>query len=174
MYIIEYENQKIPCLIQKAKIKNMYIHIKSGKVIVKAPIKLKDKKIYEFLEQKSKWIYQKLKQEKERIKDEKEIKECDIKRLQNLVAQYIDKYSKILKISPNKVRIKEINYAWGSCSSKKNITINLKLANKEEEQIEYVVLHEMCHLIQMNHSKDFWSLVKSNMENYKDIRKKLK
>ena len=75
---------------------------------------------------------------------------------------------------PNKVRIKDIKYAWGSCSSKRNITINLKLANKGEKVIEYVVLHEMCHLREMNHSKKFWDLVEENMSDYKIYKKKLK
>ena len=75
---------------------------------------------------------------------------------------------------PNKVRIKDIKYAWGSCSSKRNITINLKLATKEEKVIEYVVLHEMCHIREMNHSKKFWDLVEKNMNDYKIYKKELK
>ena len=74
---------------------------------------------------------------------------------------------------PKKVRIKELKYAWGSCSSNKNISINLKLAIKEEKAVEYVVLHEMCHLIHMNHSKSFWNLVEKNMPKYKEYKKLL-
>ena len=97
----------------------------------------------------------------------------DIENLVILVEKYIKKYSTILKVTPEKVRIKPLNYAWGSCSSNKNISINSKLANKNEKAVEYVVLHEMCHLIYMNHSKNFWNLVEKNMPNYKEYKKLL-
>ena len=61
----------------------------------------------------------------------------------------------------------------GSCSSNKNITINLNLALKPIECIKYVVLHEMCHLIYMNHSKNFWDLIESKMPEYKKYKKLL-
>ena len=158
----------------KSKIKNMYIHIKEGKVIVKAPIKLKEKYIKEFLNKKSKWIYENVKRYEQKPKKEEKIEQKDIERLKNIIQKSIEKYSKTLQVMPNKVRIKDIKYAWGSCSSKRNITINLKLAIKEEKVIEYVVLHEMCHLREMNHSKKFLDLVEKNMSDYKTYKKMLK
>lgn len=169
---IEYNGEKIQYTIIKLRIKNLYIHIKDGNVIVKAPIKLKEKYIKEFVNKKSKWIYEKLKQSKEK-KVEENIQTKDIEKLKFIVEKNIQKYSKIIGICPNKVRIKDIKYAWGSCSSNRNITINLNLAKKEERLIEYVVLHEMCHLRYMNHSKEFWKLVEKNMEDYKKCRKML-
>ena len=171
---IEYNGEKIPYTMQKSKIKNMYIHIKEGKVIVKAPIRLKDKYIQEFINKKSKWIYENVKRYEQKPKQEEKIEPKDIERLKRVIQRSIEKYSKTLKVMPSKVRIKDIKYAWGSCSSKKNITINLKLATKEEKVIEYVVLHEMCHLREMNHSKNFWSLVEENMSDYKMYKEKLK
>ena len=171
---IDYNGEKIPYTMVKSKIKNMYIHIKEGKVIVKAPIRLKDKYIQEFINKKSKWIYENVKRYEQNPKKEEKIEPEDIERLKRVIQRSIEKYSKTLKVMPSKVRIKDIKYAWGSCSSKKNITINLKLATKEEKTIEYVVLHEMCHLREMNHSKIFWDLVEENMSDYKIYKKKLK
>lgn len=171
---IKYNEEKIPYTITKAKIKNLYIHIKDGQVIVKAPIRLKEKHIQDFLEKKSKWIYENLKKYEQTSKVEEKIEAKDVERLKSIIEETIQKYSKTLGKVPNKVRIRDIKYAWGSCSSKKNITINLKLALKEQKIIEYVVLHEMCHLIEMNHSKTFWDLVEKNMPNYKIYRTKLK
>lgn len=85
-----------------------------------------------------------------------------------------EKYTKMTSIYPNKIRVKELNYAWGSCTSKKNITINSKLAIRTKEELEYVVLHELCHIKHMNHSKEFWKLVESYMPEYKQVKKKLK
>lgn len=171
---IKYNGEKIPYIIKKSKIKNLYIHIKEGQVIVKAPIRLKEEYIQEFINRKSKWIYENVKGYEKKTKIEQKIETKDIEKLKNIIEKSVQKYSKNLKVVPNKVTIKDIKYAWGSCSSKKNITINLKLAPKDEKTIEYVVLHEMCHLKEMNHSKSFWNLVESNMPNYKIYKNKLK
>ena len=171
---IEYNGEKIPYIMQKSKIKNLYIHIKEGKVIVKAPNRLKEQYIKEFLNKKSKWIYENIKKYEQTPKKEENIEEKDIEKLKNTIQKSVEKYAKTLKVLPNKVRIKDIKYAWGSCSSNRNITINLKLVDKSEEEIKYVVLHELCHLKYMNHSDKFWSLVEKYMPNYKEIRKQLK
>lgn len=171
---IRYNNEIITYELIRAKIKNLYIYIKEGRVIVKVPMRLKDKYINEFLEKKAKWIYEKLKQSREKKEIQEEIKSEDIDRLEKVVNNSINKYAKLLGETPNKVRIKDIKYAWGSCSSNRNITINKKLAKKEEQAIEYVVLHEMCHLKYMNHSENFWNLVEKNMPEYKKYKKMLK
>jgi len=171
---IRYNNEIIKYELIRAKIKNLYIYIKEGKVIVKAPMKLKDKYINEFLEKKSKWIYEKLKQESRKTEEPEEINEKDIQKLEKIVIKSINKYSELLKEKPNKVRIKDLKYAWGSCSINRNISINKKLAKKDEKVIEYVVLHEMCHLKHMNHSEKFWNLVENNMPKYKEYKKRLK
>ncbi len=172
-YQIQYKEETIPYELIRSRIKNMYIYIKEGKVIVKAPIKLKDKIIQDFVNKKAKWIYDKIKEEKEKPKKEEKIELQDIQRLEEIIKNKIEKYAKLLQETPNKVRIKDIKYAWGSCSSNRNITINQKLAKKDEKIIEYVVLHEMCHLKYMNHSKDFWSLVEKHLPEYKKYRKML-
>lgn len=173
MYEIEYNGEKIEYTLIKSKIKNMYIHIKEGKVIVKAPIKLKEKYVQDFVNKKAKWIYDKLRENKLKSNKDEKIERKDIYLLEKIVKESIKKYSLLLGVTPQKVRIKRIKYAWGSCSSKKNITININLANKDEKVIEYVVLHEMCHLIHMNHSKDFWDLVEKFMPQYKEYKNKL-
>jgi len=174
MYQIEYNGETIPYEITKSKIKNLYIHIKEGRVIVKAPLKLKEKYIIDFVNKKSKWIYKNVKETEKRTKNEDIVKPEDLQRLETIVNNSIEEYSEKLGMGPNKVKLKNIKYAWGSCSSKKNISINMQLATKEEHIIKYVVLHEMCHLKYMNHSKDFWDLVESYMPDYKIYKKKLK
>ena len=176
MYKIEYKGEIIEYEIIKSNVKNIYIHIKEGKVYVKIPKKANEKYAHEFINKKAKWVCEKIKETNERKLQEKSIKitDEDIERLKEIVIEKVDKYSKLLNVRPNKVRIRDIKYAWGSCSSNKNITINKKLAVKEEKVIEYVVLHEMSHIIYMNHSKEFWGLVSKYMPEYNEYRKKLK
>ncbi len=157
----------------RSNIKNIYIQIKEGKVIVKAPKRISEKYIEELVKKKEKWILKKLEEENNK-EEEKIITHEDLTQLKNIVSQSAQKYSKNIGEYPKKITIKDMNYAWGSCTGKRNIAINMKLANKRKEIIEYVVLHEICHLKYMNHSKEFWELVEDNMKNYKELRKELK
>ena len=158
---LEYE-------IKYSKIKNIYIQIKDGKVIVKAPRRVSKKEIEKILEQKLEWIQKAVeketkKQEKKPLYTKEEFKEIVEKHANELVKQ--------TGLVPNKITIKQIKYAWGSCSSKKNITINLELIKYSEQAIRYVILHEFCHIKYMNHSKDFWNLVEKYMPDYKQVKK---
>ncbi len=74
----------------------------------------------------------------------------------------------------NKISIKDMTSRWGSCSAKKNLSFNLKLMYFKPKIIEYVIVHELCHLKEMNHSKNFWLLVENIIPNYKIYRKQLK
>jgi predicted metal-dependent hydrolase len=74
----------------------------------------------------------------------------------------------------NLVRIKDMKSRWGSCSSKKNLSFNLKLIYFKPKVIEYVIVHELCHLKEMNHSREFWKLVENIIPNYKIYRNELK
>ena len=112
--MLEYE-------IRYSKIKNVYIQIKEGKVIVKAPKKVSKKEIEKIIKQKSDWIRKTLekeikKQEKQPLYTKEEFKRIIEKNLNELV--------QLTGLKPNKITIKQIKYAWGSCSSKKNITLN--------------------------------------------------
>ena len=79
-------------------------------------------------------------------------------------------YSKMLKVHPNRITIKEQKTRWGSCSSKGNLNFNWRVIMAPIEVVDYLVLHELCHLIHMNHSKDFWNLVESILPNYKKYK----
>ena len=171
MNAIDYE--KIKYHIVYGKIKNLYINIKNGEVIVKAPKYISKKYIENIIEKKKNWILNKLK-ESEKIEFEREYTKKDIEKLKNKLDIIFQELIERTNLVPNKIRIRNIKYAWGSCSSNKNITINLKLVDRSDEEIKYVLLHELCHLRYMNHSEKFWKLVEKYMPNYKEIRKKLK
>ncbi len=86
----------------------------------------------------------------------------------------INKYGPVLNVSPNRITIKEQKTRWGSCSSKGNLNFNWRLVMAPPMIIEYVVVHELCHLIHHNHSRDFWNLVESILPDYKECRRWLK
>ena len=157
--------------IEYRKIKNLYIQVKNGEVIVKSPRYVTKRYIEAVIKEKEKWILKKLEENRE---EERNYTKEDVKKLESKLNIICPKLIKKTGLQPNKIRIRNIKYAWGSCSNNKNITINLKLIDKSDEEIVYVVLHELCHLRYMNHSEKFWALVGKYMPNYKEIRKKLK
>ena len=82
--------------------------------------------------------------------------------------------SRKLDLRYNRVSIKSQKSRWGSCSKNKNLNFNLLLAALPLEVIDYVVIHELMHLVELNHSKRFWDLVKMQDPNYKYHRKVLR
>jgi len=74
----------------------------------------------------------------------------------------------------SKVIIKGQKTRWGSCSIRKNLSFNYKLMQYREEVIDYVIIHELCHLREMNHSRRFWLLVAEICPDYKSLKKELK
>lgn len=157
--------------IKYSKIKNIYIQIKEGKVIVKAPKRISQKEIEKIIEQKSDWIQKSL--EKENKKQEKSLLYTQ-EQFKQIVENNANELIKETGLIPNKIRIRQIKYAWGTCSINKNITINAHLIKYSEKAIRYVILHELCHLEHMNHSKKFWNLVQKYMPEYKEVKKEFK
>lgn len=74
-----------------------------------------------------------------------------------------------------KLKIRKMTSRWGVCNKKNvSITLNLELIKKDIKYIDYVIIHELCHFIEFNHSKKFWSLVEKYCEDYKSLRKEMK
>ena len=108
-------------------------------------------------------------------KIEKKLLEWKVEKLKVILDEYLEKYTKLLNTNINYYQIKKISSAWGIYHKKENyITFNFDLIEKDIKCIEYVVLHELCHIFYMNHQKDFWALVEKYMPDYKARRKKLK
>ncbi len=74
----------------------------------------------------------------------------------------------------NRVAIKNSKTRWGSCSSKKNLNFNYNIIHLRPEVVDYLVVHELCHLIQMNHGPNFWNLVEKAIPDYKNLRRILR
>ena len=77
-------------------------------------------------------------------------------------------------VAPKSFAIKKMKTRWGSCSSKGNINLNLHLIKLPEQCIKEVILHELCHLVHFNHSKDFYALMTAEMPDWKVWKKEIK
>lgn len=89
-----------------------------------------------------------------------------------IIFDRVEHYKSIIGVNYNSIRIKSVKSRWGSCSSKKNLNFNWKIVMADIKILDYVVVHELCHLKEMNHSKKFWNEVEKILPDYK-IRIKL-
>ncbi len=87
---------------------------------------------------------------------------------QEQISERIEYYQPWINAKPNKVTIKKQKKRWGSCSSRGNLNFNWRIIMAPAEVIDYVVVHEMCHLVHLNHSRNFWELVASILPDYKN------
>lgn len=86
----------------------------------------------------------------------------------SLVEKSISKYQTHFKTKPRSIRISDSKTTWGTCDSNLRLTFNWKLAMAPQEVIDYVVVHEMCHMVHLNHDRSFWRLIGSIMPDYKE------
>lgn len=85
-----------------------------------------------------------------------------------IVSERLPVYQQLLKVKPKTTRIVESATKWGSCGPDKKLTFNYRLAMAPVEVTDYVIVHELCHLLHMNHDRSFWRKVGSIMPDYKD------
>jgi predicted metal-dependent hydrolase len=90
------------------------------------------------------------------------------------VETYADHYSRAMQRYPRRIRIKEQKNLWGSCGKNDEININWRLILAPQTVLEYVVVHELCHLFHRNHSGAFWQLVGQHLPDYQSRRNWLK
>ena len=90
------------------------------------------------------------------------------------IRQRLDYYAPRIGRRPGRVAIRDQKSRWGSCSAKGNVNFNWKLIMAPPEALDYVVIHELCHLYEFNHSPRFWSLVRNQMPDYEVWKKWLK
>lgn len=96
------------------------------------------------------------------------------KKTEEEVNFWIKCYQPQFETSPNRIVIKEQKRRWGSCSSKNNLNFNWRLSMMPTWVISYIVLHELCHFEEMNHSEAFWQAVERRMPEYNEAKKWLK
>ena len=174
-------NEEIHIDIIRSKRKTASIRInRDGTVTVRVPEFVDREDAVKFVKSKEKWILKHLKQIKEESqKDETEkLSDSRIKELYRLAAKEIPeevkRFSKLVGVDYGRITIRNQKTRWGSCSSKGNLNFNCLLMLAPKEIREYVIVHELCHRKQMNHSPAFWAEVERVMPDYREKRKWLK
>ena len=146
-----------------------------GEVLLRVPNRMPKKEAEAFLESKRSWIeghLAKLPQPQEKLTAE-EVKALARQAAVDLQPR-VERLAKRMGLTYGRITIRSQRTRWGSCSAKGNLNFNCLLALCPEEVREYVVIHELCHRMEMNHSPRFWALVAKYCPDYARCRKWLK
>ena len=172
---IEYE-------LVRSKRKTVAIEIKpDGTVVVRAPRLMSKRFIDSFIAEKQNWIEthrEQILKRRAEVGTIEPISESEKKALakqaKSIMPDRIDRYAQEIGVTYGRVSYRFQRGRWGSCSSKGNLNFNCMLMLINDEIIDYVIVHELCHRLEMNHSAVFWKHVEQILPDYRERRKWLK
>ena len=172
--------------VEKKKIKNLYLRISpaDGEIRISAPERMPLKSIEHFIIEKGDWILT-ARERLDRVREEKGAgrpsederkaqKEAYKKKLSEVLPQVIQKCERITGLHALEWKLRDMKTRWGSCNiQKKRIWLNIQLAAYPQECLEYVVIHELVHLLVPGHGKEFWAYMDRFFPEWKRVRKEL-
>lgn len=160
--------------VRRTKRKSAAIKITADmQIVVFVPVYVSDNEIERLVISKSKWIDEHMLKVQSTIDERSKLEKItfeQIKELADQAVEYIPKrvkyYAEKENFVYNKITIKNLVSRWGSCSTKGNLNFNCLLMLTPDYVIDYIVVHELCHLREMNHSEKFWAEVEKIMPDY--------
>lgn len=178
---IELRGQKVEYALRRSvRVRRIRFAIYGGgEFVVTAPRNFSERSLEKFMREKADWILKKIVESKGfknplPFQNERHAYLTHRQTALELVRKRLEYYNNIYSFVFNKIRIKSQRTCWGSCSRRKNLNFNYKLAFLPERVADYIVVHELCHLEEMNHSKNFWNLVGKTVPDYLNVRKELR
>ena len=148
-----------------------------GEVLVRCPNRMPKWQVQQFVDSKAHWIHTHLQKIAARPAVPK-LTEQDRKNLAKQATEDLSKraarFAPLVGVTYGRITIRSQRTRWGSCSGKGNLNFNCLLMLCPEEVREYVVIHELCHRLEMNHSPRFWAEVAKRCPDYARQRKWLK
>lgn len=178
-------SRSIPFRISKSRRKTWALILKPDiSLFLKIPHTVSYASGESYLYEKEQWILKKI-AEMERVREKMPSSDLTPVQRNALEARYrqaarnyfpkrVAYYETILGVTHGTITIRDQKTRWGSCSSKGNLNFNWRLMLAPPRILDYVVVHELCHRIEMNHSKAFWDAVETVLPDYRELRKWLK
>ena len=150
-----------------------------GSVVVTTPFGFAESVAERFIREKARWLFAKI----------SFFKQCEgqvivrhtkadyvkyKKEAHTLACARVEYFNAMYGLRCNRITIRNQKTRWGSCSRKGNLNFNYKIALLPQRLADYIIVHELCHLGEFNHSRKFWALVAQTMPDHVDLRKELK
>lgn len=167
----------VPYQIIRSDRKTIAIQIQpDGQVVVRCPKRMRMEEAVRFVESKADWIEKHLANRPPQNVEKYTPQEIETLREQarKRITERVRYYAPIIGVTYGQVAIRTQRTRWGSCSSKGNLNFNCLLALVPPEVLDYVVVHELCHRKELNHSARFWREVEQILPDYQMQRKWLK
>ncbi len=178
---IALQNRKITYTLrksQRARRMRLAVYL-GGSVVVTTPHDLSQMEVEKFIRAKTRWLFSKIDFFKQftgreigRRNHRQYLKYKD--EAYRLAAERVEHFNAFYGFTFNQINIKNQKTRWGSCSKKGNLNFNYKIALLPPELADYVIVHELCHLREFNHSKKFWALVAKALPDYASIQENLR
>lgn len=176
----------IPVELDRRRVKNINLYIRPphGDVLVTAPLRISEARIMKFLYEKEEWMIRHRERMIARTKEggenglrnmaDRSVTAEEYGRLREQIIRYAEKWEPVMGVHCARFTIRDMKSRWGSCTvAKKTIRINLQLAKKPEECVEYVVVHELVHLLEASHNERFHAYMKQFLPDYKERKRRL-
>ncbi len=178
--VIKIANQNFYYKITKSKKGVIRLSIgRDGSFNVSKPWFVSKRMVKSFLFEKSDWILDKFKNfvkedfAKLNLEDNKKYQQNKKKSL-NFIRERVKVLNNYYKFKFNKISVRNQKTRWGSCSKKGSLNFNYKIIFLPLDLADYIIIHELCHLKEFNHSKNFWNLVAVACPDFKEKRRNLK
>ena len=147
----------------------------TGEVVVRAPSRMPMRDIARFLEEKRDWIETHLRKLSE---VQPKLTDTELGTLarhaKEVLPEIVARFAPLVGVDYGRVTIRAQRTRWGSCSARGNLNFNCLLMLTPDDVMEYVVVHELCHRKEMNHSARFWAEVERVIPSYRESRRWLK
>jgi predicted metal-dependent hydrolase len=140
--------------------------------VIVAPSWMRDDDIAEIVDAHRDWIALERAKQRPRLRlDPRHVSETEARRaVRELIAMLIDDEAAELGVAPKRVQIRDQRSRWGSCSTTGTLSFNWRLVLAPLEVLDYIVVHELCHMREPNHSRRFWKLVEARRPNWRAQR----
>lgn len=147
-----------------------------GKVTLSRPSYVSEKRALSFLNENLDWVVKRVSEAVSGLNPNLSVHSNEhfkehIDRARGLVEEKVSYWNRFYGFKYNRIYIRNQKSRWGSCSSKGNLSFNYKIIFLKDDFQDYLVVHELCHLKYLNHSKDFWGLVSKTFPDYRSYRK---
>ncbi len=164
--------------IIRSKRKTISVTVKNdASVEIHAPLQATQREILQFAEKYKAWITEKQLIAREKLKSSYVPDEKEIKLAMKVAKAYLEErvafFAAQMKLEPQKIKITSAKKRFGSCSSKKTVCFSLYLMFYYPDDVDYIIVHELSHLKEMNHSRRFYAIVEKYLPNYKERRASL-